>query len=245
MMKKYIMFFVVIFLACYTQASDSRFSDANNEYVNGNYKTALKLYNSVYNDCGDSAPLLYNMGNAYYKSGDIGRAVLFLERALWLDPGNADIQKNLDAVRNNTGLMHVETSTIDKYMARFTLNQWAAIATALLCLLAVLFLVRATLPDFFHIRTFKNIIVLITVCVIIALYGIFTQSSNLDRAIVVTETAAVRMSPFDAADQTATLKSGKDVYIIKQYGNYFSIKDLSGTTGWVSSDDVSRIVCSR
>lgn len=246
MIRYYIIFLMFIFANCSSVmgSNDPKqlFSQANKEYINGNYKKALELYKSTLKSYGAPPELLYNIGNAYYKNGEIGKAILFLERAQWLEPGNADVKKNLEAIRKNTGLMSIEPSLFDNYMSRFTLNEWLIIITIIVAVFAILMAVRAISPQFFNQRTFRNITIFASVLLAIAICGIINQSLELERAIVINDGATVRISPFDAAEQTATLKTGRDVYIVKQYGDYYSIKDKSGTTGWVNKKQVAKII---
>jgi len=224
------------------QGTDTIFSAANKEYISGNYEKSLSLYGQIHEQSGDSAELLYNMGNAYYKKGEIGKAVLYLERAFWLDPGNADIVKNLNAVRNNTGLMLEEESLINHYIGKFTLNQWCIIAATLLLVFALVICMRATSLKLFQARTFRNITLVLATLGSISLYGVISQSLELDRAIVVSSTAEVLISPFEGADQTASLKTGRMVYVLNEHDNYLSVKENSGTTGWVKKSQVRKII---
>ena len=74
---------------------------ADSAYVNGNYQEAIKGYESLLKQ-GASAELYYNLGNAYYRTENITRAVLNYERALLLSPGDGDIRFNLQIARSKT-----------------------------------------------------------------------------------------------------------------------------------------------
>lgn len=73
-------------------------SSADSAYRAGNYTLAIEAYDSVVNTYGTSASLEFNLANAWYESGNIGMARLYLERAHKLDPGNREIRNNLDYV---------------------------------------------------------------------------------------------------------------------------------------------------
>ena len=49
---------------------------------------------------GESADIYYNLGNSYYKIGDIAKAILNYERALILKPANKDIRSNLEIAKS-------------------------------------------------------------------------------------------------------------------------------------------------
>jgi len=74
----------------------------NQTYQEGDYASAIEAYEAVRNGGFTSAGLEYNLGNAYFKSGSLGRAILHWERALALSPGDPDTQANLDLARSLT-----------------------------------------------------------------------------------------------------------------------------------------------
>ena len=76
-------------------------ADADSAYARGQYQQAIKDYEALLAQ-GVSADLYYNLGNAYYRSENITRAVLNYERALLLSPGDRDIRHNLQMARSKT-----------------------------------------------------------------------------------------------------------------------------------------------
>jgi hypothetical protein len=80
-------------------AASSSFSAGNAAYEAGDYHAAIDRYMEVANAGIVHRDLYYNLGNAFFKSGDMGHAVLWYERALALDPRNDDIRANLAVVR--------------------------------------------------------------------------------------------------------------------------------------------------
>ena len=70
-------------------------SEADSAYLAGNYQLAANIYQEVADQYGVSAPLLFNMGNAFLQNGDYGNAMLCYQKAKKLDPGNKTISANL------------------------------------------------------------------------------------------------------------------------------------------------------
>lgn len=79
-----------------------RFREANQLYQENRFPEALEAYQSILGSGFESADLHYNLGNAYFKTGDLGRAILSYERALRLRPGDPDVRANLDLARSLT-----------------------------------------------------------------------------------------------------------------------------------------------
>ena len=63
-------------------------SEADSAYNEGNYLRAIELYREVTEEYGVSAPLLFNLGNAYLQQDDYGNAMLCYQKAKKLDPSN-------------------------------------------------------------------------------------------------------------------------------------------------------------
>lgn len=83
-------------------AQDEIVARGNQAYQDGDYATAIEAYEAVQAAGFESAGLEYNLGNAYFKSGDLGRSILHWERALALSPGDPDVQANLELARSLT-----------------------------------------------------------------------------------------------------------------------------------------------
>jgi len=74
----------------------------NQLYQEGTWDEALEAYLSVYESGYEAGGLHYNIGNTYFKLGDIPRAILFYERAARLMPGDPDVAANLELARSLT-----------------------------------------------------------------------------------------------------------------------------------------------
>ncbi len=73
-------------------------AEADSAYKSGDFERAITLYEEIAENDGTSAGLLYNLGNASVEAHDYGKAVLYYERALRLDPSNKEIRRNLKYV---------------------------------------------------------------------------------------------------------------------------------------------------
>ena len=76
-------------------------AEGDSAYIKDDYATAIQIYESLLKN-GESADVYYNLGNSYYKAGEIAKAVLNYERALLMKPGNSDIRANLEVARAKT-----------------------------------------------------------------------------------------------------------------------------------------------
>lgn len=85
-----------LMLGTSVMGASNALAPADSAYNAGHYGEAIELYQAVMNKEGTSTASLFNLGNAYYQSGDLGNARLCYERARRLDPRSAEINNNLD-----------------------------------------------------------------------------------------------------------------------------------------------------
>lgn len=81
--------------------SGELFVNANNAYETGDYAAAVQLYEELLERGNRSGAILYNLGNAYLRSGELGRAIAAYRRCLVLEPRNQDARANLAFARQS------------------------------------------------------------------------------------------------------------------------------------------------
>jgi len=81
-------------------AQDELFEEGNRLYQQEDYQGALDNYLRIREAGFESPGLYYNIGNAYFKANELGRAILYYERARRLAPSDADILANLELARS-------------------------------------------------------------------------------------------------------------------------------------------------
>ncbi len=79
------------------------FQDANKAYASGDFAAARDLYEDIVRQGMDGAALDYNLGNTYFRLGQVGRARLLYERALARSPADDDIRYNRDLLQQRIG----------------------------------------------------------------------------------------------------------------------------------------------
>ena len=125
----------IISLAEEKSAADQQAVHAANQlYETRNYGAAIMVYEELITQGVDDAAVFYNLGNAYYQSGELGRAVLNLQRAALLEPRDPDIKANLALARAKSGAMGIPAaagpihSLANLTRSRLNLNETALLA---------------------------------------------------------------------------------------------------------------------
>ena len=249
-MKKQILFFMATFVLAVSSISwageaEGFFSQGNRAYVAGDYQTALSCYRKVMEQDGISSSLLYNMANAYYHTKEIGNAVLYYERSLYLDPGNADTRTNLAMARKDFGLVEKGTGQWERYFQIFNLNGWTWMASASLMVFSLMFLLRGVLKGAGRNRILKAISAVSLCLFVVSGAGVVSQYEKMDCGIVTAEGASLLVSPFENAAKSGAIKDGKMVRIAKTYKDYLLVKETTGETGWIAKKAVKTVVPDR
>jgi hypothetical protein len=89
-------------LSTHGAAQEEFFAEGNRLYQDGDYAGAVERYERIVEAGYDSGALRYNIGNAYFKLGDLGKAILNYERSLRLSPRDEDARANLELARSLT-----------------------------------------------------------------------------------------------------------------------------------------------
>ena len=114
-------------------SATSLVAKGDSAYINDEFSMAINYYKQAIATEGVSAELYYNLGNAYYRSGELGNSIVCYERALRLSPNDEDIRANLEFV--NSRIKDKSASdqtflakTLDVIITMFHANTWAIIA---------------------------------------------------------------------------------------------------------------------
>jgi len=239
---------VTIMLICMSvsgviaDTGEDLFAKGNQAYAEGRYDEAISLYERVIQESGYSASVLYNMANAYYRKKDVGQAVLQYERALYLDPGNADIRANLALARKDFGLISDPAPSWERPFDLLTLNGWAMVVSGAFGVFSLLFLLRGIRPNIFRGAALRTAGVASLLILLTGGTGLALQYGNLGRGVVTRDDARLLVSPFDSAASAAPIQDGKMVRMAKTYRDYVLVKGENGQSGWIKKDAVQPVV---
>ena len=225
-------------------------AEGDSAYVNSNYQEAIKIYESLLKQ-GESAELYYNLGNAYYRTENITRAVLNYERALLLSPGDGDIRFNLQIARSKTIDKIVPESEMffvtwyRSLVNMMSVDGWGRLALVSLALVIVLFLVYL-----FSARVWLQKVgffgggALLLVFVLSNFFAWQQRHQLLYRqgAIVVAPSVTVKSTPAQNGTDLFILHEGTKVVITDgSMKNWREIRLADGKKGWIESKKIELI----
>jgi len=230
-------------LACATTllASDvaANFSAANQLYAEGKFSSAAKSYQAILDSGAVSPNLLFNDGNAEFKSGNLGRAIADFRRAALLSPRDADVRANLNFARNQVQGASATESLWDNFLGALTLNEWATLTVIAFWLAFGLFTAMQIRPSLKNPlrgagRGLAAATVILGACLVAAAQVHFSKQI----AVVVSSDAVTRSGPFSDAQNAFAVHDGAELPVLDQRNGWVQVSDASGRSGWMPDSQV-------
>lgn len=225
-------------------------NNADTEYQKGNYQQAIRDYEEILKN-GESAEIYFNLGNAYYRTDNITKAVLNYERARLLSPGDDDINFNLQFARSKTIDKITPQSemffvTWYKSLVNFTsVDNWAK--TGILCIVMALLLVLLYLfgPQLMLRKIgFFGGLAFFIIFLLSNLFA-FQQKQALDNrtgAIIISPSVNIKKTPAKNSADQFVLHEGTRVDIIdKGMTDWRCIRVGDGREGWIETKAIEEI----
>jgi tetratricopeptide (TPR) repeat protein len=258
---KYAILSIIFCLSALTNISAASLAvRADSAYSKEEYKSAIELYNQSIADEGVSSEIYYNLGNAYYRAGHLGKAIISYERALKLDPSNKDAQVNLEFVNRNIEDKPEDDSSFltnvhKSIMSTQSANAWAW--TAFICFILFLGAIAVYIftSDIMVRKTgfFGGIVMLIITIYAIVIAGeSASDATSHDTAVVIVPTthlSSAPRSPKSKTEKVVPIHEGTKVEIVDSVATpddpdsakWYDVKINNSTRAWLRASDVERI----
>ncbi|MFC2086871.1 tetratricopeptide repeat protein [Bacteroidota bacterium] len=248
LMVRMIVSLVFIFSVYLTSASD--FERANRLYNADSFAEAIEIYESIVDSGFESAEIYYNLGNAYYKSHNLPKAILNYERARLLNPHDEDIQYNLeltntmivDKIEKIRPVFYI-TWFINVYRF-FSPELWAIISGVafVLSFLAILIYIFSGNIFVKRIMFYSGVfLVLISIFTFLFSYKHMQFIQQYNSAIVMSPTVSIKSTPNENGTDLFILHEGTRVKIEESLGEWVEIKIDDGNKGWMKANDIEII----
>ncbi len=249
-MKRLFNTILAILLTASVFAQGDLLQKANELYTKDEFKQSIDVYNQILKTNMESPEVYFNLGNAYYKTGQYTLAILNYERAKTLSPDDEDIsfnllvanQKVVDSIQELPGIFIVRwwNSIVNSQ----TTDTWAFISI----ISFIVFLIMMGFYFFARTGEVKRI-TFWSGCLLILL-TIFSWSFaakqksrliNHTYAIVMDPTVTVKSSPSESGTNLFVIHEGLKVKITDKLGDWVEIRLADGNKGWLLTESVERI----
>ena len=222
--------------------ADATFAKANADYAAKRFPDAIKGYESLVKDGHWSASVFYDLGNAYFRTEDFGRAILNYERALALQPGQPEAEANLHFLRDQARALELAPNWAEEHLAFLTTNQYAWLAA--IAFWGAIFIFAGLC--FARRRAVVWIFALVLLCAIGAgsVYAIVAfegGSGGRDLAIVTQEKIQARLATAENAGTVLVLPPGSEVKILSTRGAWSYAALPNDLRGWIPASSAERV----
>lgn len=222
---------------------EALFAEGNRLYREGDFAGAITSYGSVLEGGFESAALYFNLGNAHFRLGDTGPAVLNYERAVRLDPGNDDIRANLALVNQR---LQDRIEPLPRFWLLSAFDWWMGliprgvlevmVAASYLILGGVVVLIVLRRPDGWRapLRRCAHAAAVATILLGATLLIRETGLGRPEEAVVMAAEARVLNAPSEDAGLTLfTLHEGTKVRVDRRVGEWAEVVLADGKVGWL------------
>lgn len=232
-------------------AQNEIFERGNQLYQEGDFSGAIEAYEAVRAAGFQSAALDYNLGNAYFKSGDLGRSILEWERALVRAPGDPDATANLELARSLTADAVEPLPRFWLFSAWSWWVQWLPRSLLILLvggawLVAGASVVTRLWSRNADVRWLTGWLAIGGAAVVLVLgTNLLVRELRIgqpDRAVVLATAVPVRAAPAEDDDLTLfEIHEGTRVRVEQRTGEWAEVVLDDGKVGWVPIDVMEEI----
>ncbi|MDR3143691.1 MAG: tetratricopeptide repeat protein [Puniceicoccales bacterium] len=230
----------MLFLCSWAQGNENAFYQGNTALQEAHVDQAIAHYQNAQKG-GFSAATSAQLARCYEAKGEWGKALLHLERALHLDPGNAALRET----RRQWWLRGPSCPSKALWTEKFGLPAsgrcWAYVASLALWLLAILLACpRSAMPS---TKRLRRALWMTDLFLWLALVPILHQLEEKNRQAILVRESPLRVAPTEKSPTLSPLLSGNYVYPQKQHEAFFYVTTRDGSrSGWVAAQDMEWII---
>jgi len=224
------------------QSPEQVFERGNQLYQSGKFAEARDAYESILSNGYVSEEVYFNVGNTYYKLGNIAKAIVNYERACRMAPNDEDLRHNLQLANL------LLTDRIEPTPRLFVWDLWDGVKetfslrsitwitylayAATLSALSLLFLARTYKLRKVGLLSGAAAGILFVFCIVI-FAGKLSDLGAADTAIVAAGITTIKNSPDPKSSDAFVLHSGVKVQITDRVSDWVKIRLADGKVGWM------------
>ena len=202
----------------------------------GQFKDAIRDYRALVQSGEWSAPLFYNLGNAFFRTGDFGRAILNYERALALDRHQPEAVANLEVARDEAHALELPRNWPERWFHLGNVRGYT-IAGAIAFWLgafsfAVLTFRKRKSPA---LAAFSALSFVFCTFLVVAVSLLETGNHGQGLAVVTEDNVQARLATADNAGSVLALPAGSEIKVLSKRGEWLYAALPNDLRGWASA----------
>ncbi len=219
------------------------FEKASQLYAQGKFEESAAAYQAMLQAGFGSGEAYYNLGNALFKSGQVGRAIAAYRQALLFLPRDPDLRANLRFARQQAGGGNVpRESWLGNFLASLTINEWTLLAVACWwCWLGLSALGCWRVELAAGLSRYVWLSGLLAACTVGGMGARLYQLSSNPMGVIVAGETAVRYGPLPDSKTLCTLADGTEVIVLEQREQWVQVRDSARRDGWIPRENIVTI----
>ncbi len=226
---------------CLSNNANLLMDEGNELMINEKYENAIKIYESILNLEYESAQLYFNLGNAYFRRGQIGNAIWSYMNAQRIEPRNDDVKYNLE-IANASIIDRIEMPRLFVLVQiyktirdNFTMLEWLSLGSIFLLLHSIYYFMKKMWLS----KVFRNGFISLLLLLGMVFSHLFALEHYLigkrnRNAIVISNAVDAYSGPFFGKNKILfQVNEGSMAEISKIQKNWFEIVLIDGKKGWV------------
>jgi tetratricopeptide (TPR) repeat protein len=243
----YTTLFVAVILAPFLTTTlfaqpGAEFATANREYAQGHFKEAISGYEELVRAGQWNANLFYDLGNAYFRTHDFGRAILNYERAVALDRHHPEAAANLQIARDEARALELQPTRLEHYLQFASITQYT-IAAAVAFWLGIFGIVMWIFARRRSAALISLSILCLVVCAI-SVWSVHTLDNGTEGralAIVTGKDVQARLATADTANSVLALPPGSEIKILRTRGDWMYAALPNDLRGWIQTKNAEPV----
>jgi len=217
------------------------FVEASRAYDENRLPEAIAGWEKLLDEGQVLPEVLFNLGNATYRNGNLGEAILAYRHAQTLAPRDPDIRANLGFAAQTAGVPLPARNPVMARLLDISQTEWMGFASACFWALFVLLAVWIAVPRFgFIVRPLAGAFALL---LLIALAGLWAQHDlrATPECVVMSGEQKVLSSPLESATPILAIPEGAIVRQLDRHGSWVEIQ-FESTRGWLPSTAITPVL---
>lgn len=234
-----LLFIFALTFSSFAADVSAEFDSANKLYGQGKFTEATAAYEKMIQSGTVSSAVYFNLGNAYFKSGQLGRAIAAIRQAENLTPRDPDVRANLQFIRARVQAPTGSPASWQQWLTTLTVNEWAILTAVIVWIWLTVWVLIQFRPQL--IQTFRMAlwcggagILILGGCTYAA-----WSSKSTKTAIVIAKDASLHNGPLEEAPTTTTVHDGAELTVIDTKNNWLQVRVDGQRVGWVKREQVT------
>ena len=245
-MKNILLVLVLSIAALNLKANEPLLDSAKSNYDKSQFSVAISQYEEVLKKGLTSSNLHYNLGNAYFRNGQLGLSILNFEKAIKLDPSNENAVFNLELANTKLAdkfeaIPQFSFSTILISINNVISHNLTSILSCLLILGGAAFFVLGKKDKNKKFVKYARLTSIVGILFVLLGWKIKSAVDNYKAGILVQPSSNVFSEPNPNSTLLFEIHEGVKLEILSESNGWINVKAPNNEVGWIQSDNLGEI----